>query len=166
MSRHRFDHSVDHSDDTKEVSAPARSRRIDVITGAERRRKWSAEEKAAIVAESLGEGAVVSEVARRHGLSPQQLFGCRARLRGAVKGSAPSCDATPSFVPAIVENEPPSPAAPAHTARLPAAVTAMGASGVAPASIEIALGGGVVRVRGAADPLALTAVLKALRGRP
>jgi transposase len=139
MSRHRFVHSVDHDDYTKEVSGPARLRRIEVITGAERRRKWSAEEKAEIVAESLTDGAVVSEVARRHGLSPQQLFGWRARLRAAVKGSAPSCDATPSFVPAIVENEPPSPAAPA----LPA-VMAMGA-GVAPASIEIALGGVIVR---------------------
>jgi transposase-like protein len=73
-----------------------RLRRIEMITGAERRRKWSAEEKAEIVAESLAEGAVVSEVARRHGLSPQQLFGWRARLRAAVEGSAPSCDATPS----------------------------------------------------------------------
>jgi transposase len=110
MSRHRFDHSVDHSDDTKEVSAPARLRRIELITGGERRRKWSAEEKSEIVAESLAEGAIVSDVARRHGLSPQQLFGWRARLRAAVKGSAPSSDATPSFVPAIVENEPSSPA--------------------------------------------------------
>jgi transposase-like protein len=66
MSRHRFDHRVDHNDD-KQVSAPARLRRVEVITGAERRRKWSAEEKAEIVAESLAEGAVVSEVARRHG---------------------------------------------------------------------------------------------------
>jgi transposase len=161
MSRHRFDHSVDHSDDTKEVSAPVRVRRIEMITGAERRRKWSAEEKAEIVAESLTEGAVVSDVARRHGLSPQQLFGWRARLRTAVKGSAPSCDVTPSFVPAIVENEPLCPAAPA----LPAAVMAMGA-GVAPASIEIAFAGVIVRVRGEADPRALTAVLKALRVRP
>jgi transposase len=157
MSRHRFDHS----DDTKEVSAPARLRRIEVIAGAERRRKWSAEEKAEIVAESLAAGAVVSEVARRHGLSPQQLFGWRARFRAAVKGSAPSCDGTPSFVPAIVEAEPRSSAAPA----LPAAVIAMGAAGVAPASIEIALGGVIVRVRGEADPRALTAVLKALRVR-
>jgi transposase len=161
MSRHRFDHCVDRSDDTKEVSASVRPRRVEVITGAERRLKWSAEEKAEIVAESLAEGAVVSEVARRHGLSPQQLFGWRARMRAAAKGSAPSCDATPSFVPAIVENEPPSPAAPA----LPTAVMAMGA-GVAPASIEIALGGVIVRVRGEADPRALTAVLKALRVRP
>ncbi|MGH6949461.1 MAG: IS66-like element accessory protein TnpA [Vitreimonas sp.] len=162
MSRHRFDHSVDRSDDTKAVSAPGRLRRIELITGAERRRKWSAEEKAEIVAESLAEGAVVSEVARRHGLSPQQLFGWRARLRAGVKGSAPPSDATPSFVPAIVENEPPSSAAPS----LPARVVAKGAAGSDPASIEIAFGGIVVRVRGEVDPRALTTVLKALRVRP
>ncbi len=160
MSRHRFDHSVDRSDDTKEVSATARPRRIEVITGVERRRKWSAQEKMAIVTESLTEGAVVSEVARRHGLSPQQLFGWRSRLRDAVKGSAPSSDAAPAFVPAIVEGAPTSPAAPA----LPA-VAAMGAGGVDPAPIEIALGGVIVHVRGEADPRTLTTVLKALRGR-
>jgi transposase len=159
MSRHRFDHNVDRSDDTKEVSATARPQRIEVITGVERRRKWSAQEKVAIVAESLAAGAVVSEVARRHGLSPQQVFAWRARLRDAVKGPAPSSDAPPAFVPAIVEDEPPSPA-PA----LPA-VVAMGDVSVAPAPIEIALGGIVVRVRGDADPRALTTVLKALRGR-
>jgi transposase len=162
MSRHRFDHSVDRSDDTKEVSAPARLRRIEVITGAERRRRWSADEKAEIVAESLAEGAVVSDVARRHGLSPQQLFGWRARLRDAVRGSAPASDATPAFVPAIVENEPPCAAAPA----LPAAVVAVGTAGSDPGSIEIAFGGVIVRVRGEADPRALTTVLKALRVRP
>jgi hypothetical protein len=41
----------------------------------------------------------------------------------------------------------------------------MGAADVAPAPIEIALGGVVVRVRGEADPRALATVLKALRGR-
>lgn len=138
-----------------------RLRRIEVITGAERRRRWSAQEKAEIVAESLADGAVVSEVARRHGLSPQQLFGWRARLRAAVKGAAPSPDAPAAFVPAIVENEPPPPAAPA----LPAAVVAMGAAGVDPAPIEIALGSVIVRVRGQADPRALTAVLRALQVR-
>ena len=160
MSRHRFDHSVEHSDDTKGVSSTARPRRIEVITGDDRRRKWSAQEKAAIVAESLAEGAVVSEVARRHGLSPQQLFGWRSRLRNAVKDSTALSDATPAFVPAIVEDEPPSPAAPA----LPT-VVAMGAVGMTPAPIEIAVGGVIVRVRGEADPRALTTVLKALRVR-
>jgi transposase len=160
MSKHRFDHSVDRSDDTKDVSTVARPQRIEVITGVERRRKWSAHEKAAIVAESLAEGAVISEVARRYGLSPQQVFGWRARWRDAVKGPTPSSDATPAFVPAIVENEPPSSAAPA----LPA-VVAMGAAGVDPAPIEIVLGGVVVRVRSEADPRALATVLKALRVR-
>jgi transposase len=159
MSRHRFDDSVDRNDDTKEVSSTAHPRRIEVVTGVERRRMWSAQEKAAIVAECLAEGAVVSEVARRHGLNPQQVFGWRARLRDAVKGSAPSCDATPAFVPAIVEDEPLSLAAPA----LPAAVVS--AASVDPAPIEIALGGVVVRVRGEADPRVLMTVLKALRGR-
>jgi transposase len=162
MSRHRFDHSVDHGDDTKEVPAPARPRRIEVITGVERRRRWSAEEKAEIVAESLAEGAVVSDVARRHGLSPQQLFGWRARLRDAVRGSAPSSDAMPAFVPAIVEDEPPCPAAPT----LRAATVTMGTADSEPPSIEIVLGGVIVRVRGEADPRALTTVLKALRVRP
>jgi len=50
-------------------------RRIELITGTGRRRRWSADEKARIVVESLKPGASVSEVARRHGLSPQQLFG-------------------------------------------------------------------------------------------
>ena len=56
MSRHRFNHSVDHNDDTKEAPATARARRIEVITGVERRRQWSAQEKVAIVAESLARG--------------------------------------------------------------------------------------------------------------
>ena len=63
-------------------------------------------------------------------------------------------------MPAIVEDEPRSSAAP----DLPAAV-AMSAAGVAPAPIEIALGGVIVRVRGEADPRALMTVLKVLRGR-
>jgi transposase-like protein len=57
------------------VLATARPRRIEAITGVERRHKWLVQEKAAIAAESVAEGAVVSEVTRRHGLSPQQVFG-------------------------------------------------------------------------------------------
>jgi len=57
----------------------------------------------------------------------------------SMKGSAPSSDATPAFVPAIVEDEPPSPVAPALTAAV-----AMVAAGVDPAPIEIALGGVIV----------------------
>jgi transposase len=39
--------------------------RVEVISGIERRRRWSEEQKRAIVAESFAPGAVVSEVARR-----------------------------------------------------------------------------------------------------
>jgi Transposase len=43
-------------------------RRVELITGQRRRRRWTAEEKARIVAESFEEGANISEIARRHGV--------------------------------------------------------------------------------------------------
>jgi hypothetical protein len=59
------------ADATHEAMLDARQeggsyRRIEVITGQRRRRQWTAEEKARIVAESFEEGANISEVARRH----------------------------------------------------------------------------------------------------
>ncbi len=47
---------------------------MEVLTGPERRRRWSAEEKAAMVRESLEPGKTVSMVARQHGVNPNQLF--------------------------------------------------------------------------------------------
>ena len=151
MSKHRFDHTVDHSDDSKPERQPGRLQRIEVITGVERRRKWSLDEKVEIVVESFTEGAVVSDVARRHGISPQQLFGWRARLREEMAAHAPH--EPPRFVPAIIDSTQPSPAASEQVSTAPPE----------PALIEIALGGAVVRVRGAPDARALTAVLKALK---
>ncbi len=55
-----------------EIDEPVR--RFEVFTGAGRRRGWSAEHKARIVAESLEPGETVSAVARRHASSPQQLL--------------------------------------------------------------------------------------------
>jgi transposase len=43
-------------------------RPIELITGERRRRQWTAEENARIVAESFEEGANISEVARRNGV--------------------------------------------------------------------------------------------------
>jgi transposase len=57
-------------------------RRLEIFTGAGRRRSWSAEQKVEIVAESLAAGASVSAVARRHGLTAQQLFTWRRQMRG------------------------------------------------------------------------------------
>src|SRR6188472_4379884 len=48
--------------------------RIEIITGTERRRRWSAEEKLRIVEETLTGGDSVSAVARRHGVAPNLLY--------------------------------------------------------------------------------------------
>jgi transposase len=69
---------VDHTVDS---SAPPG--RIEIRGGVGRRRRWSAEEKGGIVAASFAPGAVVSEVARRHGILPQHLFAWRKAARGA-----------------------------------------------------------------------------------
>src|SRR5262245_25211172 len=88
-----FEHRLEHTHESKPADngdgAVTTVRRIELITGTGRRRRWSADDKARIVVESLKPGANVSEVARRHGLSPQQLFGWRRQGREAV-GNAPA----------------------------------------------------------------------------
>jgi transposase len=74
-------------------------RRLEVFTGAGRRRKWSNEDKARIVAETVASGDSVCAVARRHGLSPQQLFGWRCQLREAAAENSEEV----KFVPAVVD---------------------------------------------------------------
>ena len=74
-------------------------RRIEVITGVGRRRRWTAEEKAWIVAESLDPATTVSAVARRYGLHASQLFVWRQRL------AAPTAHEAPAFVPGVVAED-------------------------------------------------------------
>jgi transposase len=62
--------------------------RVEVITGRERRRRWSEEEKRAIVAESLAPGTTVSEVARRADVCPGQIYRWRQELRAVANGFA------------------------------------------------------------------------------
>jgi len=52
------------------------------VLGPERRRRWSKEAKAAIVAETYAPGVSVSEVARRHGVAPSQVFAWRRLAEG------------------------------------------------------------------------------------
>src|SRR5277367_1778752 len=59
----------------------ARPRRIEVITGPDRRRRWSLEQKQAIVAESHRADTTPASVARRHGLNTGQLYTWRRQLR-------------------------------------------------------------------------------------
>jgi transposase len=126
-------------------------RRVEILTGPGRRRRWSAEEKARIVAETLEPGARVAEVARRWQLCPQQVFGWRreARHEGSVVCAEPGSPTKVDFVPIIAEAPPTEPS-------LRAAAT------VAPV-IEVRLAGAVVRVSGIDDGAQLTAVLRAVR---
>ncbi len=131
-------------------------RRFDVFTGAGRRRSFTRAEKAAIVEESYAGGDTVCGVARRHSLTPQQLFGWRrlARLQ-------PSRSAERSlFVPVIVspEPEPPSKGGPSPGSGSRGRRRRTGA-----ASIELEVGGVVVRVGRDADPGAIAAVIGALK---
>lgn len=92
--------------DTERSAITEPVRRIEVFTGAGRRRSWSGEDKARIVAESVTSGLSVCAVARRHGLSPQQLFGCRRQLRQIAESTEPN---TSQFVPAVIEPATPEP---------------------------------------------------------
>src|SRR3954470_17921316 len=79
-------------------------RRIEVITGTGRRRRWTDEKKAWIVAESLDPATTVSAVARRSGRHASQLFVWRQRL------AAPVVREAPAFVPVLVAEDGPAPA--------------------------------------------------------
>ena len=122
---------------------PEAARRIEVFTGAGRRRRWSCAEKAAIVAESDVEGETVCGVARRHGLTPQQLFTWR---RVARKRAAGAGEVEPDFVPVVVE-----PASPPRDQ-----------DGTA-AAIELEIGGVTVRIGDGARAATIAAVIRALK---
>jgi transposase len=70
-------------------------RAIEIITGKERRRRWSAEEKLRIVGETAERGARVTDVAARHDVYPSLLFNWRRQVREGRLGTAGSA----GFVP-------------------------------------------------------------------
>ena len=168
----RFDHTLERkleskADKVDDVGVPMR--RLELITGTGRRRRWSTDEKARILVESLRPGANISEVARRNGLSPQQLFGWRrevrepepapspVRKRGRpkkVRGGAPADTAPPHFAPIVI-------AAPAASAPPPSGGSPPDRS--PPCTIEITISDAVVRVSGQVDVALVAAVLRAVR---
>ena len=123
-------------------------RRVELLTGPGRRRRWSAEEKAQIVAETLVPGVRVSDVARRWQLHPQQLFGWRHQARQDSASKRRTDDAALSFVPIVTERD---------ECVVAADVTA------SRSSIEIELAGAVVRTMGGVNGEWLTEVLRAVR---
>jgi len=139
---------------TLKSSTDEPARRFEVFTGSGRRRDWSLADKARIVAESFEAGASVSAVARRHVLSPQQLFAWRRAMHRDA-GSAPL------FVPAVMvptaEREPVGSTGAKRTNR-------RGRPPRAP-MIEIELGGARVKVENGASPATIAAVFDALKAR-
>jgi transposase len=61
---------------------------VEVMSSPERRRRWSEDQKRAIVAEAFSPGASVSAVARRADVVPGQIYRWRRELSGAVAGFA------------------------------------------------------------------------------
>ena len=136
-------------------------RRIEVITGQRRRRKWTAEEKVRIVAESFEEGANISEVARRHGVVRGLLTVWRHKFATAAVPQAPG------FVPVRITSESgqatadePDRLSSAHEVPLQMALSPGKPGGV----IEIEVRGARIRVEPGVELATLSTVLSALRG--
>jgi transposase len=124
-------------------------RRVEVFTGAGRRRTWTAEQKLRLVAESDATGETVSAVARRHGLTPQQLFGWR---RAAGRPLATDTgELGPAFASVIVEGAP------------SRAGVVQPSSGSGMPAIEIVIGATTVRVAPGVDVATLQTVLCAIK---
>jgi transposase len=155
MSKQRFEHKHEDTPKPTAESKPNTLQRVEIITGAGRRRRFSRDIKARIVLESRAPGAVVSEVARRHGLTPQQLFGWRRELRTAVAGSDVPSMATSTFTPVSIAG------GSLVSARDQAATRArpMVGSGL----IEIKIGEFTIRLRDGVAPGMIAAVLRVVR---
>ena len=137
--------------DTEHSAITEPVRRIEVFTGTGRRRTWSVEDKAQIVAESVTSGESVCAVARRHGLSPQQLFGWRRQARQPAAASN-----TPLFVPAVVE-------APLVERAVRRGRYRTRQVDLADGVIEVEIAGVTVRVGRGAEAKTVAAVLRALK---
>jgi transposase len=135
-------------------SKPEPVRRLEVFTGAGRRRTWTPAQKAEILTESYGSGEKVSAVARRYGLTPQQLFGWRRETQRRARRRAANDEALrgTAFAPVVVE----------EALRRSEAPIAQDPSG-ATMAIEILIGAATVRVAPGTDAATLTTVLRAVK---
>lgn len=160
MKTDRFNHNSDRKVKTED----ARMQRAAVIMGVVPHREWTVEKKLSIIVESCQDGVVISDVARRHGLQPQQLFIWRSEFRKRNAGKLP-CDLpsatgrsaeAPAFVPVVLSNDSPLEASPGEAPQEATADTAF-------ALIEIELGGATIRLHGAIEDKALASVLRAIK---
>jgi transposase len=129
-------------------------RRFEVFTGEGRRRKWTLADKMARVAEMAATDNI-SELARRHGMRPSQLFTWRRELRYAAEATAP-----PPFVPAIVE---PGPVAVVEERPSPTKRHRTRRSRGTAAAVELDIDGVSVKIARGADAQVIAAVIEALK---
>jgi transposase len=140
--------------DTVDSAITEPVRRLEVFTGAGRRRTWSGEEKARIVAEIVTSGDSVCAVARRHGLSPQQLFGWRRQLRESARHSETE---ELQFVPAVVDVVGLAPAV-RRRRKVPRCKSEPDAG-----TIEVEVDGATIRAGRGADADTIAAIVHALK---
>lgn len=136
-----------------DVTPAGELRRIEVFTGSGPRRRWSAEDKARIVAESYAGVGTVCDVARRHGLAPTQLFTWRREQRRPLEA-----EPSPMFAPVVVEA--PAAAVVAAPRLQPKPKKARRARH---GGIELEIDGVVMRVSRGAEAKTVAAVIKALK---
>ena len=133
--------------------------RAEVLTGPERRRRWSVDQKLAIVAELARPGSSGTVVAQRYGISTGLLYTWRRQAHGL---RARSRSLVPGFMPVVVAPA----AAPDEVSEVfaPVVVAAReGADMSAGGVIEIELSGGQrLRVDRHVDAEALRRVLAVL----
>ena len=80
--------------------------KIEVLSGPERRRRWSTAEKLAIIQETYEPDATVSIVARRYGIQPYQLFTWRKLAnQGALTATAAEEDVVPASEYRALQNQ-------------------------------------------------------------
>jgi transposase len=138
----------------------------EIIARVERRRQWTPQEKAALLAEVEASGGRVSVVARRHGISKSLLYNWRSVWKSAALVARASTPASTGFIQLGVVATPSCEGPTRRMAAGPAWARDMGAALAERAGVmEIDLPEGVrVRVDGGVDEPALRRVLSAVRG--
>jgi|EndMetStandDraft_7_1072992.scaffolds.fasta_scaffold12443_6 transposase len=133
--------------------------RMEIVTGRERRRRWSEEDKLEILQEAATSGLSVADVARRHDVVPQQIYIWRRQLLAKAKADAGVHGASPRFLPVAVIGETEAPETPQQSER-----TADKPRGTArQARIEIRCKGGrVLKVEAGIDPAVLQALIRSV----
>ena len=131
----------------------------EVLTGTVERRRWSAADKARVVADSFAPGVGASETARRWHVSRRQIYTWRGEAQAGLLPLSPERSGVsppePAIVPIVAEPALIATPSPAHSAVAPA-------SACVPV-IEVELAGAVIRVPPGMDDGLLAAVLRAVR---